>query len=522
MLHISHLFHSFGLNDISLSINQGECFAVIGDNGAGKTTLLRILAGLLQPDSGERVQADHLRIGYLPQEIELFEGTVSAYLQGHLFSQIEEKLKICLEDPCRLEEWGDLHERYEKLGGYAQIPLEAIFKGLKLHESILHSSVALLSSGERVRVALAKLLRENPDVLLLDEPTNHLDQETIRWLEKALKERKGATVIVSHDRSFLNRVTNSLIEIKNGSLIQYGGNYAFYLEEKKRRLENQRKAYEKQKEERKYLKRKIKESTFSAPKATSPKDRNIMAYDQRGEHHQKSLKRQLEGWKKRLAEIEEDPLSNPTPKGITGLHFLPTPITSSLVIELHSVTKRFGNRTLFSDFSRVIHKGEKILITGPNGSGKTTLLQCMGGLISVDGGHIHYAPQVKIGYLDQEGVALPLHQTPLQYFNLSEEEIRKKLYQAGLGGEELLYRPFSMLSTGQRKRFMLLSLLLEKPNVLLLDEPTNHLDLSTLEALEDVLLKYEGTIIAISHDEMFTAKMSLHAKEINCLGIRGR
>lgn len=324
--------------------------------------------------------------------------------------------------------------------------------------------------------------------------------------------REGATLIVSHDRKFLNQTCNRLIEIKHGKLTCYGGNYDFYREEQERLMERQIKAYEAQEEERSLLKQKIKAVTFSKGKATPPSDRNIMAYDRRGEHHQKSLQRNLDVLKARLAEIEANPLPHPKPKGITGLRFLPTPLASEVAIELDQISKGFGEKMLFTGFNKMICKGDRIVLTGPNGSGKTTLLKCIAGLLPVDSGQIRHAPTAKIAYLDQEVELLPMEKTPLQYFEsrfgLSEEDLRRELHKACIGGAEILGRPFSTLSVGQRKRLMLLSLILEKPNVLLLDEPTNHLDFLTLEAFETALLNFEGAILAISHDSTFIEKIA--------------
>lgn len=518
LIQFSHLFKSFGsfslFDDISLSINQGEIFALIGENGAGKTTLLQLLMGTALPDAGHFSRAPHLTIGFLPQEVSLPSSDMNAkaYIEEGVLSELERQMTACLDDPNRLSEWSELHERYEQLGGYQRMPIEKVLKGLKLDASLLDLPMITLSSGQRVRVTLAKALIENPDLLLLDEPTNHLDLEMLCWLEDMLRNRAGATIIVSHDRKFLNATCNRLVEIKNGKLTCYGGNYDFYLEEQERLLDRQMKAFEAQEEERSLLKQKIKAVTFSKGKAPPPKDRNIMAYDHRGEKHQKSLQRNLDVLKARLAEIEANPLPNPKPKSIKGLRFLPTPLASTVAIELEHVSKAFGEKILFAGFNKMICKGDRIVLTGPNGSGKTTLLRCIAGLLPVDAGQIRYAPTAKIACLDQEVELLPMEQTPFQYFeskfNLSEEELRRELHKAAIGGSELLSRPFSTLSVGQRKRLMLLSLILEKPNVLLLDEPTNHLDFLTLEAFETALLNFEGAILAISHDSTFIEKIA--------------
>lgn len=475
---------------------------------------MNLLLGNITPDLGVVQRSSHLTIGFLPQEIVLDHLELSAreYIEKGPLSALEQQMAACLDNPDRLAEWAELHEEYERLGGYKKTPLEKVFRGLKLEKCLLDMPMATLSSGQKIRVALAKALIEDPDLLLLDEPTNHLDQEMLIWLEEMLQLRRGATVIVSHDRKFLNKSCNRLVEIKDGKLTCYGGNYDFYLQEQERLIERQMKAYEAQEEERSQLKQKIKAITFSKGKAPPPTDRNIIAYDSQGEHHQKSVQRNLNALKTRLEEIEANLLAHPKPKTIKGIRFLPTPLVSTIAIEFDQVSKGFDGKILFSKFNQVLCKGDRVILTGPNGSGKTTLLRCVVGLLNVDSGTIRYAPTVKIGYLDQEVNLLPMDKTPFQYFEsrfgLSEEDLRRELHKAALGGAELLNRLFASLSVGQRKRLMLLSLIFEKPNVLILDEPTNHLDFLTLEAFEKALLNFEGAILAVSHDTTFIEKIS--------------
>lgn len=517
LVQFTHLFKSFGsislFEDISLSINQGDVFALIGENGAGKTTLLKLLTKAILPDQGGFSTAPNLTIGFLPQEVVIPDPTITVrgfIEEGHL-SELERRMTAALEKD-QLTEWAEMHEKYEHLGGYRKVPIEKVLTGLKLEISLLDLPLANLSSGQKVRVALAKALIENPDLLLLDEPTNHLDAEMLEWLENTLMARVGATVIVSHDRKFINATCNHVIELERGKLNCYGGNYDFYLAERERLVERQIKAYEAQEEERSSLKQKIKAMTFSKGKAPPPSDRNIMAYDYRGGNHQKSEARRLDALKERLGLIEANPIQHPRPKSITGLRFTPTPLASAVAVELEDTTKTFGTKTLFSHFSKLLNKGDRVVLTGPNGAGKTTLLKCIAGKIPVDSGQIRIAPTAKISYLDQEIEELPMDQTPLEYFEsrfqLSEEALRRELHKAALGGADLIRRSFSSLSVGQRKRLMLLSIILERPNVLLLDEPTNHLDFLTLEAFETALLNFEGAILAVSHDSTFIEKIA--------------
>lgn len=519
-----HLFKSFDqqllFDDLALSIHQGDVLALVGENGSGKTTLLQMLVGNITADTGSIKRASHLKIGFLQQEIESTELSVRAYIEEGPLSKLEKQMAICLEDPALLQQWETFHDEYEKLGGYKRIPLEKVFSGLKLGSDVLDSSMATLSSGQKVRVALAKALMENPDLLLLDEPTNHLDLQMLSWLEEMLRSREGATVIVSHDREFLNTTCNRFIEIDKGKVINYTGNYDDYLQSKKHLEERALLDYAAQQEEKLELKKKIKATTFAKRKAPPPSDRNIMAYDARGENHQKSLQHNLDKWKARLEEIEKNPLKHPHPKTITGLKFTSVPLQNRVAIEIEAVSKAFGDTRLFENLNKVVCRGDRIILIGANGSGKTTLLRCLAGMLPVDAGIIRYTTSAKIGYLDQEIHLLPNNKTPLKYFeenfNLSEEELRSELHKAAIGGSDLLQRPFSTLSTGQRKRFMILVLVLQKPNVLLLDEPTNHLDFATLEALETALINFEGAILAVSHDVRFIKKMNGSQWVLSC------
>lgn len=515
--HVSKCFGTQTLFDgITLSISQGERFALIGENGSGKTTLLHLINEVLLPDEGQIQRSPLLSIGILPQEVLIPDQEISArqfILEGPL-SQLEHKMTVLeehLNDPDRLKEWAELHEEYERQGGYQCLPVEEVLHGLKI-DLELDLPLAQLSSGQRVRLSLAKALIANPDLLLLDEPTNHLDQEMIAWLKEMLCHRKGAAIIVSHNRQFLNEACNRLIEIREGHLTAYGGSYDFYLEEQERLLARKMKAYEEQEEERAALKQKIRALSFAKGKPVPASDRNVMAYDRRGEHHQKSVQRTLDTLKARLEEIEAHPLQHPKPKTITGLTFPIHPLSSNVAIEFHGMSKSFGSKPLFSHFTRVLHKGDRIILAGPNGCGKTTFLKCVIGHLSFDQGTMRWASTAKVAYLDQEIELLPMDQSPLDYFahhfQLSETDLRRELHKAGLGRVDVLRRPFGQLSVGQRKRLMLLVLILSKPNILLLDEPTNHLDFLTLEVLEKALLRFEGAMIAVSHDQTFINKIA--------------
>lgn len=520
LIQCSFAFKSFGtyslFEGITLSINQGEKFALIGENGCGKTTLLQIFAGMQTFDEGSLHRAKKLTIGFLPQELFIADPTISvrAFISESSLPMLENKMALLesrLDDPACLSEWADLHEEYEKRGGYQQFPLEEFLYHLKI-DLMLDHPMSTLSCGQCMRALLAKILLNNPDLILLDEPTNHLDQEMICWLEKMLANRKGAAIIISHDRRFLNKTCNRLIEIQKGHLSSFRGSYDFYLEQKEKDIQRQIKAYESSQQELKILKEKLHSLAFSKRSYKPSTDNNKLAYNQRGEGHQKSIRRSLENLKTKINEIEASPLPHPKPKNIKGLHFSGDPLNSDAALTFDGVFKSFGNKVILSDYTNTLHKGERIIITGPNGSGKSTLIALAAGCLPIDSGCIRKCESAKIAYLDQEVKMLPMEQTPLEYFfssfNLLEEDLVKELYKLSLGNFDLIKCRFKNLSTGQRKRLMILSLILSKPNILLLDEPTNHLDFLTLEALENALISFEGAILATSHDRTFINKIA--------------
>lgn len=513
LVSIQKYFRSSPLfEEISLSIHDGERVALIGENGAGKTTLLRLMAGLLDPDGGQVQKASALTIGYLPQESSWSDSQISVrtFLQAGHLTDLETAMDSCLAQGD-IDAWGRYHEEYEQRGGYHQKPIEEVLCGLCM-EVDLEAPFHTLSSGQKSKASLAKALIASPDLLLLDEPTNHLDQAAISWLQEFLSFRVGSTVIVSHDRAFLNASCNRLIDLREGAITWYGGSYDWYLAERDRKIQAQIQAYEMQQQEKRELKQAIKAATYARPSPPPPSDRNTMAYDHRGESHQKSIARTLDTLKRRLDELESCPLSHPKPSTIKGFQFVSSSLATDLAIDIENGSKWFGNKKIFSGFSKRLRRGDRVVLTGPNGCGKTTLLRCLSKQLALDAGSIRYASDVRLAYLDQEAAQLPMDETPLEYFfkmfRLSEAQIRSELHKAALSGRVLLDQPFSVLSVGQRKRLMLLSLILCRPNVLLLDEPTNHLDLLTLEAFEKALINFDGAMLAVSHDATFIEKIA--------------
>lgn len=488
LLSFHSLSISFGPNKVlsrlDLSVSRGEKLALIGENGSGKTTLARLAIGELKPDDGVLSKPSDLRIGYLsqnpPQDLSL---TLEEFLLGDLLLLQKSLGELEKNLPEKLSEWETLHEAFEKKGGYqAEEKISKCLLALELDNIPLTRTLSTLSGGELRRAQLACLLLKPYDLLILDEPTNHLDQKAILWLEDYLKAFTGGVILISHDRSFINNFANGLLELHEGVLRYYSGNYESYLADKKKELQDKLKAFQEQKEEIKELNSFIKEQSFSSKKPSPAKDRNIMAYDRRGERNTNSKRKKIHQAKSRLEDII--PMDNPLPKYYTGIVFHPTPLSGKLPFDMKP--------------------GDKIILLGSNGSGKTTLLRH---LLTFP-----FPPSAIIGYLPQEIHFEDDTLTPLAYlqshFSLPEHELRSRLRRIDLFEDRLIHQPISTLSLGQKRRLQLLQLMLTNANVLLLDEPTNHLAPALIEELEDALKNFPGLVIAATHDRRFIEKMN--------------
>ena len=518
------------LNKISFTISQGDRVALVGENGAGKSTLAKIILGHESLDGGSLELASDIEIGYLPQEMDpgaIQAETVRDYLltsQNQLKTLIDRKIYIeevlagnlaPQEQAQLMQEWNNCHEAIERRGGYdCEHRIIRVLTGLDLVHLDLSFSLSKLSGGQKTRLGLAALLLSNPDVLILDEPTNHLDLPALEWLEKYLLDYPGALILISHDRMFINRVVHRMVEISRQTrqMKVYGGNYDFYVEEKRKDLERRLKEYEERKEEIQSLKQLIKAKTFSKSSPRLPSDRNIMAYDRRGERHMKGESRSIQQAKSRLEEFQEEPLDNPRPKNYQGIRFYPDKLHSAYAIELHRLSKQYPGTCLFEEATAALTKGERVVLMGPNGSGKSTLLRIIMGLTPMDSGEVKIAPSAKIGYLDQDIDLLDRKATAMEVFgkafSLTETDLRNELHKAGLPIEGSLDQKIDSFSLGQRKRLQILYLMLSRCNVLLLDEPTNHLDMATMENFEDALKNFEGAVLAISHDRWFVERIA--------------
>ena len=493
---------SFGtdeiLKDVSFHIEANEKAAIVGINGAGKSTLLKIIMQKETPDTGEVILAKDATIGYLAQYQDvsghrtIYEEVLDAKQN---IIEMEERLRgmetqmntlTGQELETLLDGYHRLSHEFELLGGYTyRSEVTGILKGLGFSESEFDRQMSELSGGQKTRVSLGKLLVTKPDVLLLDEPTNHLDMESIRWLEGFLMNYKGAVVIVSHDRYFLDRVVTKVVEIFQHRGYVYQGNYTEFAKKKAKIREDLLKQYYNQQREIKHQEEVI----------TKLKSFN----------REKSIKR-AESREKMLDKIER--LEKPTDEN-TDIHIVLEPdVTSGNdVLTVEHLRKAFGTHTLFDDLSFEIKRGERVALIGNNGTGKTTILKIINELLLADGGTIVLGSNVHIGYYDQEHQLLHMEKTIFEeiaddYPQLNHTKIRNVL-AAFLFTNDDVFKRIADLSGGERGRVSLAKLMLSDANFLILDEPTNHLDITSKEILESALNQYTGTVFFVSHDRYF-------------------
>lgn len=486
------------LSKVSFHIEDYEKAAVVGINGAGKTTLLRIIVGELAPDEGLVALSKGKTFGYLAQNQNVdSENTLYDEMQTAKAEVIalEEKIReteLAMKSAQgrRLEELMETYSRlthsFELAGGYAyKSEITGVLKGLGFSEDTFSKKVSTLSGGEKTRTALGKLLLLKPDLIILDEPTNHLDLNSIAWLETYLLNYKGAVLIVSHDRYFLDKIAGKIIEIDQGAAASFTGNYSDYAVKREQLRSAALNAYLKQQQEIKHQ------------EAVIEKLRSF--------NREKSIKR-AESREKMLQKMEV--LEKPT-EAATDIHMTLTPkvVSGNDVMHIEGLSKSFGNRQLFSDIGMDIKRGEHVAVIGDNGTGKTTILKIINGLLDADGGEITLGTNVHIGYYDQEHHVLHMDKTLFdeisdEYPYLNQTEIRNTLAAFLFTGDDV-YKQIGNLSGGERGRISLAKLMLSEANFLILDEPTNHLDITSKEILEDALNSYEGTVLYVSHDRYF-------------------
>lgn len=497
-----NLNKSFGeriiVKDGSFHIEDREKVAFVGVNGAGKSTILKMIIGEEPTDSGNIVLTKGKTIGYLAQQQNLISGN-SIYEElktakadiiklEEQIRTIEHELKGLSGDELqnRLNTYNRLMSEFESKNGYAyESEIIGVLKGLGFQENEFSKEASTLSGGQKTRVSLGKLLLTKPDILLLDEPTNHLDLNSISWLETYLLNYPGAVFIVSHDRFFLNRVVTKVVEIDQGHLRMYDGNYKDYAEKKRQLRDAQMKEYLNQQREIKH-----QEAVIEKLKSFN---------------REKSIKR-AESREKMLDKIEriDKPMDS-----TQEMHFElnPSCISGNDVLTVEHLTKRFETQTLFSDISFEIKRGEHVAIIGDNGTGKTTLLKILNQVLDADEGAFTLGSKVKIGYYDQEHHVLHDNKTIFEeisddYPTLTNTQIRNTLAAFQFTADDV-FKLIRDLSGGEKGRVSLVKLMLSEANFLILDEPTNHLDITSKEILEQALNDYTGTILYVSHDRYF-------------------
>lgn len=458
VLNIEHVSKMFGekkiFDDVSYGIHEGDKIGIIGINGTGKSTLLKIIAGVEETDEGEIIKQNGLRVTYLPQNPKFPEGaTVLSYV-------VDGKLQM---------DWNTESEAKSILNKL----------DIKDHDA----EIATLSGGQKKRVALARTLINPADVLILDEPTNHIDNEMALWLEDYLNKFKGVIIMVTHDRYFLDRVTNKILEISHGKLYGYTANYSQFLELKAQReemeLATERKRQSVLRMEIEWAKRGCRARTTK----------------------QKARLERLEALKNGTAPIRDTSVE---------IESIGTRMGKK-TIELHNVSKGYGDKMLINDFTYIVLKNQRLGIIGPNGCGKSTLMKLITGVISPDSGEIEIGDTIKIGYFAQEAEDMNTNQRAIDYIKDVADYVPTKdgkitasqLLERFLFDGNLQYTPIHKLSGGERRRLYLCKVLMESPNVLILDEPTNDLDIPTLTILEDYLDSFQGIVIAVSHDRYF-------------------
>ncbi len=504
---------SFGdkliVKDGSFHIEEREKAALVGVNGAGKSTILKMIMNEEPTDEGDIILAKGKTIGYLAQHQHLIpHGTIYEELRSakadviemeQKLRSIEHELKSLSGDALenRLETYNRLQSEFEARNGYAcESEITGVLKGLGFTEEEFSKKTDTLSGGQKTRVALGKLLLTNPDILLLDEPTNHLDLNSIAWLETFLSNYQGAVFIVSHDRFFLNRVVTKVVEIENGELRMYIGNYHAYSEKKQQLRDARLKEYLNQQREIRHQQAVIEKlRSFNREKSI-----------RRAESREKMLEKMTPVEKPQDAPRE--------------MHFTlePSCVSGNDVLSVEGLSKQFGSQILFRDVNFEIKRGEHVAVIGDNGTGKTTLLKILNQVQKADVGSFTLGAKVQIGYYDQEHHVLHDNKTIFDeisddYPSLNNTQIRNTLAAFQFTGDEV-FQEISTLSGGEKGRVSLAKLMLSEANFLILDEPTNHLDIMSKEILEEALNNYSGTVLYVSHDRYFINQTATRILEL--------
>ena len=494
--------------DASAVVHRGEHVGLVGPNGAGKSTLFRLIVREEEPDEGQVSVDRGVTIGYFSQDVGEMKGrsVVAETMAGagpvSFVADELRSLEHALADPSRademeklLERFGDVQHRFDQLGGYGlEARAREILAGLGFSQERMDEDAGALSGGWKMRVALARILLMRPDALLLDEPSNHLDLESLIWLENFLKGFEGAILMTSHDREFMNRVVGKIIEIDNGELTTYSGDYEFYVRERAIADRHAAAQYERQQAMLK------KEIAF------------IERFKARASHAA-----QVQSRIKKLDKIEK--VEPPKTRKVVEFEFRQPPRSGEDVARLEKVSKAYGSNVVYDGFDFLVRRGERWCVLGVNGAGKSTLLKLVAGFLEPDEGVAALGASVKLGYFAQRAMdvldpALNVEQTLVARFPQASIGSLKTLAGAfGFSGDDV-QKGVRVLSGGEKARLVLAMMLYDPPNFLVLDEPTNHLDILTKEMLITALRKFEGTMLFVSHDRHFLAELSSRVLEL--------
>ena len=500
--------------EASAALQKGEKIGLVGPNGAGKTTLFRMITGEEAPDEGQVSIDRGTTIGYFSQDVGEMSGrsVVAETMDGAgpvaaLIAEMRQ-LEADMGDPDKADEmdaiiarYGEVQEQFEELDGYAlDGRSREVLDGLGFSQAMMDGDVGALSGGWKMRVALAKILLARPDVLLLDEPSNHLDIESLIWLEEFLKNFSGALLMTSHDRAFMNRVVNKIIEIDAGNLTSYTGDYEFYQEQRAIADRNQQAQFERQQAML------AKEIAF------------IERFKARASHAA-----QVQSRVKKLDKI--DRVEPPKRQQKVVFEFRPAPRSGEDVAVLKGVSKGYGERTIYDGLDFHVRRKERWAIMGVNGAGKSTLLKLVTGAAEPDAGTVNRGPSVKMAYFAQH--AMDRLDGDLSIFDMLQHEfpqagqapLRALAGCFGFSGDEV-EKKCRVLSGGEKARLVMAMMLFDPPNFLVLDEPTNHLDIATKEMLIEALSTYEGTMLFVSHDRHFLSELSNRVLEVSPDGVR--
>jgi ATPase subunit of ABC transporter with duplicated ATPase domains len=505
--------HQILFIEASAALHKGEKIGLVGPNGAGKTTLFRMIAGTEQPDEGQVSVDRGLTIGYFSQDVGEMSGhsAVAEVMEGAgpvsaVAAELKE-LEAAMTDPDRademdaiLERYGEVQARFEELDGYAlDARAREVLAGLGFSQEMMDGDVGNLSGGWKMRVALARILLMRPDGMLLDEPSNHLDLESLIWLESFLKGYDGALLMTSHDREFMNRVVNKVIEIDGGGLTSYSGDYEFYAQQRAMNEKQQQAQFERQQA---MLAKEIK---------------FIERFKARASHAA-----QVQSRVKKLDKIER--VEPPKRRQAIAFDFMPPPRSGDDVASLKSVHKSYGSKRIYEGLDFHIARTERWCVLGINGAGKSTLLKLVTGSTEPDDGSVTVGGSVKMGYFAQhamdliDGERTVFEELDYSFPQAGQGQLRTLAGCFGFSGDDVEKR-CRVLSGGEKARLVMAKMLFDPPNFLVLDEPTNHLDIATKEMLIGALSRYEGTMLFVSHDRHFLAALSNRVLELTPEGV---